>query len=73
MSKFAHINRNVVRKVNINETKNDFDFWQSGQSKTLLPNVIELPTAKTVLHLSAASQVASFSPVQCMSRFSVMK
>lgn len=29
MNKFADVDRNVVRKVNINENKNDLEFWQS--------------------------------------------
>ena len=29
MDKFAKVDRNVINKVNINETSNDFTFWQS--------------------------------------------
>ena len=29
MDKFTKVDRNVIRKVNINENKNDFDFWQN--------------------------------------------
>lgn len=29
MNKFAKVDRNVVKKVNINENKNDFNFWQT--------------------------------------------
>jgi len=29
MNKFGKVDRNVIRKVRINESKNDFHFWQS--------------------------------------------
>ena len=29
MDKFTKVDRNVITKVNINENKNDFEFWQS--------------------------------------------
>ena len=29
MEKSFRVDRNVIRKVNINENKSDFDFWQT--------------------------------------------
>ena len=29
MDKFQKVDRNTIKKVNINESKNDFNFWQN--------------------------------------------
>ncbi len=29
MNKFTKVDRNIIKKVNINENKNDFKFWQT--------------------------------------------
>ena len=29
MDKFVKVDRNAIRKVNINEKENDFNFWQT--------------------------------------------